>query len=380
MTDIPPALISTKKPRPPLRVFFPVIGVALVLVVYTAYWFVASDKLQNGIKDFAAESKSDNIAIAWNDYFVSGYPYRIALTFTKPAVAAPKTPENWSWSANSLEVDFLPYNLRHLVLKVDGEQELRYSDVGNNPLHHIIRAKAEGTWASYVALKNEPFGRVAIDIKNLRSTRDAGDTNTSANATNAEYLNAGRLQLHMQPASEGAAATPPLPVPSITSNYDIALQGNDMSINPNDTTRVLGNHIKVISIQARLRNVPRGRSASLIELSRDWLEKGGHLTVSDLQIKWGTLDLWAQGEVTLDAQARPQGKFDAEITNYADLLEALVKAGIIHEKDAKLANMGMGFVAQLQGKKDGQISVPIVMNQGKLFLGPLFITKLDPIY
>jgi len=380
MTDTPPTTISAKKPRPPLRVFYPVIGVAVVLAAYTAYWFVASDKLQAGIKSFVTESKSDNIAIAWNDLSVSGYPYRIALTFAKPVVAAPKTPENWSWSANSLESDFLPYNLRHLVLKVDGEQELHYSDVGEHPRHHVIRAHAEGTWASYVALKDKPFGRVAIDIKNIKATRDSKDTKTAADNANVEFLNAGRLQLHMQPAEDNGSPNAPVPVPSGTSNYDIALQGNDMSLSPNNISRVLGDHIEVIAAQARLRHVPYGRSASLVELSHDWLEKGGRLTVSDLIIKWGALNLWAQGELTLDAEARPKGRFDAEITDYAGLLQALVKAGIIREKDAKLANVGMGLVAQLQGKNDGQISVPVIMDNGKLYLGPLFISKLDPVY
>ena len=380
MTDTPPASTTTKKPRPPLRVFYPVIGVVLILAAYTAYWFVASGKLQAGIKSFVAESKSDNIAIAWNDLSVSGYPYRIALTFARPVVAAPRTPENWSWSANSLESDFLPYNLRHLVLKVDGEQELHYSDVGEHPRHHVIRAHAEGTWASYVALRDKPFGRVAIDIKNIKATRDSKGEKTANENKDVEFLNAGRLQLHMQPAEDNDFPAAPVPVPSGTSNYDIALQGNDMSLSQNNVSRVLGNHIEVIAAQARLRHVPYGRSASLVELSRDWLEKGGRLTVSDLIIKWGALDLWAQGELTLDAEARPKGRFDAEITDYAGLLKALVKAGIIREKDAKLANVGMGLVAQLQGKNDGRISVPVVMSNGKLYLGPLFISKLDPVY
>jgi len=380
MTDTPPASISPKKPRPPLRVFFPAIGVALIFAAYTAYWFAASSRLQVGIKSFVTESKNDNIALTWHDLSVSGFPYRIGLTFTKPAVAAPKTPENWSWSADSLESDFLPYNLRHLVLKIDGTQELHYSDVGEHPRHHVIRAKAEGTWASYIALKDEPFGRLAIDIKNLKSTRDETQAKTSANDANSEYLNADRLQLHMQPVDELDTNATPIPIPSTPNNYDIALQGDVMSISPNATTRVLGNQIEIIAVQARLRNVPQGQSASLVELSRDWLEKGGRLTVSDLRIKWGALDLWAQGEITLDDQARPKGRFDAEITNYSELLLALVNAGIIRPEDAKLTNLGMGLVAQLQGKNDGRISVPVVMNNGKLFLGPLFVATLKPIF
>ena len=102
--------------------------------------------------------------------------------------------------------------------------------------------------------------------------------------------------------------------------------------------------------------------------------------MSDLTIKWGPLNLWAQGNVTLDEEARPKGNFDAEITNYDQLLAALVKAGIVRQQDAKLALLGLGLVSQLQGKTDGRIAVPVTMNQGKLYLGPLYVARLDPIY
>lgn len=381
MTDIPPTSIPAKKPRPPFRVFLPLIGVIVILVLYSAYWYVASNKLRATIEDFAAHAPTSDIMVGWSHLSFSGYPYRIAVTFTDPTVHAPHTPEKWSWAASDIEADFLPYDLRHVVLKVDGHQELHYSDTrGPHARRHVIRAKAEGTWASYVEVKSTPFGRLAIDIKNLKAVRDGAlDPNTGN--PDGERLAAGRLQLHMQPAADLSPQTLPSILDDDTGSYDIALQGDDVTLDRGAPTHaVLGSDIKLIAVQARLRDVPHNSSASLVELSRDWLQKGGRLTVSDLRIKWGPLDLWAQGEVTLDAEARPKGQFDAEITDYPGLLAALVKANIIRAQDAKLANVGLGFVAQLQGKVDGRISVPIVMNDGKLFLGPLVVAKLVPIY
>ncbi len=381
MSDIPPAPIPAKKQRAPFRVFLPLIGVAVILVLYTAYWFVASDKLRATIEDFAARSPTSDIMVGWSDLSFSGYPYRIAVTFTDPTAHAPHTPENWAWSASDIEADFLPYNLRHVVLKVDGHQTLHYSDTrGPHARRHVIRAKAEGTWASYVDVAGAPFGRLAIDIKSLIAVRD-GELAPTTSKPSGERLAAGRLQLHMQPADDPAPQTLASILGNDTGSYDIALQGDDVTLAPGaPTTPVLGADIKLIAVQARLRDVPHNSSASLVELSRDWLQKGGRLTVSDLRIKWGPLDLWGQGEVTLDDQARPKGQFDAEITDYPGLLAALVKAHIIRAQDAKLANVGLGFVAQLQGKTDGRISVPILMNDGKLFLGPLVVAELAPVY
>jgi hypothetical protein len=386
MTDTPP--VTTRptpspapKPRPPLRVFFPLIGVIVILVLYTAYWFFAAGKLHEEIKNFAAQSDSRDIVIGWNHLSRSGYPYRIAITFDQPSVRAPHTPEGWAWTASDIEADFLPYNLRHVVLKVDGEQRLHYNDLQGRPRRHLIRARAEGTWASYSDIKDEPFGHLAIDISKLVAVQD-GDAKGSLDSDNTgERLTAGRLQLHMRPSTNEDAPLTVAPTTPDTSSYDIALQGDDMTVtDATPTAAVLGHNIKLIMVQARLRDLPKSSSASLVKLSRNWLQKGGRLTVSDLRIIWGPLDLRAQGEITLDDQARPKGQFNAEFTNYAELLDALVKAHVIRAKDAKLANAGLNLVAQLQGRADGQVSVPITLNNGKLFFGPLVIATLDPVY
>lgn len=378
MTDTPPPAPAAK-PRTPWRIFLPAIGVGIALGLYSTYWYVVAGKLRGGIEAFAANAHPGDVTVGWNGLSISGYPYRVAATLTSPVVAAPQAPEDWSWRAESLEADFLPYNLRHVVLKVDGEQVLQYRDVRKSrPLRHIVRATAEGTWASYVDVKGAPFGRLAIDIDNMVAVRDDGRTEHGRNM--GERFAAGRLQLHVRPSDETApGAAAPVPA-SNAGSYDLALQGDDMAIDRADATPVLGSRIGFFAVQARLRNVPKNQSASLVELSRDWLQRGGSLAVSDLQIKWGPLDMWAQGEMTLDGQARPKGNFDAEITDYAGLLAALVKAHVVDERDAKLALVGMGLVAQLQGTPEGRLRVPIVMNEGKLYLGPLVVARLEPIY
>ena len=382
MTDIPPPPAAIpEKTHTPFRIFLPFVGIAAVCVLYSVYWFIAADKLREGIENFSTRDNPSDINVDWSALSVGGFPYRIAASFTGPLANAPKAPENWAWSAPSLEADFMPYNLRHVVLKIDGEQQLSYSDVrGRNPLRHLIRAQAAGTWVSYVDEPDEPFGRLAIDIDKFTGLRDGIANDDLANGISGERLSADRLQLHLRPADDDSSLRIARDTDDTSTSYDIALQGDNMRVNTTGPADVLGHDIALISIQARLRDVPRRSTVSLVKLSRDWLQQGGHLTVSDLTIKWGPLNLWAQGNVTLDEEARPKGNFDAEITNYDQLLAALVKAGIVRQQDAKLALLGLGLVSQLQGKTDGRIAVPVTMNQGKLYLGPLYVARLDPIY
>jgi hypothetical protein len=363
-----------------LRIFVPMIAVGIILALYSVYWYVAAGKLRSSVENFAAEPHPGDVAVGWSDLSMSGYPYRIAVTLTAPVATAPEAPEDWSWQAESLEADFLPYNLRHLVLKVDGEQVLRYRDVsGPQPQRHVVHAKAAGTWASYVDVEGAPFGRLAIDIDNLTAVK-GDDGAAGGNRKQDERFSAVRLQLHARPSEDAAPGKAAPVLASDAGSYDLALQGNDMVLDSADAVPVLGPNIGFIAVQARLRNVPKNKSASFVALSRDWLQQGGTLAVSDLMIKWGPLDMWAQGEMTLDDQARPKGNFDAEITNYAGLLAALVKGHVVSERDAKVALVGMGLIAQLQGTPDGRLRVPIVMNEGKLYLGPIVVAKLNPVY
>tara|TARA_R110000824_G_scaffold118960_2_gene271520 strand:+ start:137934 stop:139070 length:1137 start_codon:yes stop_codon:yes gene_type:complete len=378
MTDIPPpadtSSASAKKPRAPFSTFLPLIGVIVIMLAYTAYWFAVSGTFRDRIEAFAAESRGGDVLAEWTTLSMEGYPYRIAAAFTAPHVTAPRTPENWSWTAAGLEADVMPYNLRHIVLKVDGEQILQYNDTrGPAPLRHTIHAKAEGTWASYVAIKGVPFGRLAIDVNKLVARHDGG---TGLDPTSqGEHLTAERLQLHVRPAEDTNASGITLP-----GSYDFALQGNNVAVSAIGPAQVLGTHIELFTMQARLRDVTDEKSASPARLAKAWMRDGGRLTVSDLQIKWGPLDLWAQGNLALDDEARPAGNLDAEIRDYPALVQALVNQGIIRAQDAKIAQVGLGLVAQMQGKNDGAIAVPVVMKDGKLFLGPLVVARLDPLF
>jgi hypothetical protein len=348
------------------RIFGPTLVLMVGVAVYSAYWYVVAGKVRTAIEDFAA-TPADNIVTSWSGLSISGYPYRIEAGFDAPSIRAPLAPEAWEWSAGRLSADFLPYNLRHVVLKIDGEQLLKYRDVsGAVPRSHVLRANAEGTWASYVDLPGAPFGRLAIDIDNVVAIRD-GDRKAGRFA-------AKRLQLHTQPAETGA---PPSPT---AASYDVAIQADEVTAAPGDATRVLGDRIDLVAAQARVGNMPKSPRASLVEIGRQWLAEGGTLAVSDLAIKWGPLDLWAEGQLTLDARHRPEGRFDAAFANYQGLIEALRQAKIISDKDARLAVVGLGLFAQLQGDKSGRVHVPVVMKDGKLFLGPLVVSRLDPLF
>ena len=95
-------------------------------------------------------------------------------------------------------------------------------------------------------------------------------------------------------------------------------------------------------------------------------------------MKWGRSTTFF-GEMTLDTANRPEGRFDAEIADFEGLPMRWCATGwCANAKRVALA--GLVLVSQLQGSEPGRVRVPISMTGGKLYLGPLAVAQLSPLY
>ncbi|WP_333670608.1 DUF2125 domain-containing protein [Parvibaculum sp.] len=348
-------------------IVLPAVALGALVILYSVYWFAVADEVRKSVEAFSARGE-EGLVTGWEDFSVGGYPYRIEARFETPAASAPETPEAWEWRGERAAVALLPYNLRHAVLTLGGEQVLRYRDVRTaSQAASELRAKAETARASYVDLPESPFGRLAIDIENLDAAHRRGATGAEDNIV------AGRLQLHTRPALDETGA----PVPA---SYDIAVQADSIAVDGAERVPALGNGMELLLIQARLRDVPQTAHVSAVELLQAWRANGGTLALSDLIVKWGPLDLTASGELALDTQNRLEGQLDARVTDFDGLLKAMVRDGVVKEDEARIALAGLVLVSQFQGNRSDEVRVPVIMREGRLFLGPLAIAKLEPLY
>lgn len=345
--------------------------VAIALLLYSGYWVYASHSLRKALETRQALGHIGDVAIGWDKLRMGGFPYRIEARLSTPRASAPQSPENWSWNAGKLTAELLPYDPRHVVLKLEGTQDITYTDIGRfPPAPQHWQVETGGSWASYVESEGSPLGRLAIDIDQLSATRQIPGTPTPA-----DRFTAGRLQLHTRPAeTDGASDTAP------RDALDVALQGDDMSADSFNALPFLGPRLTQFVMQARLRRIPGDGASSPSRWLQAWTANNGALAISDLLVKWGPLDMSASGELTLDAHRRPQGRLDAEIANYSDLVNALVEARRISKRDAALALAGLGLVSQFQGNGEGRINVPVVFAEGRLYLGPMVVARIEPLF
>ena len=331
----------------------PSLALAALVVLYTVYWVGVSGEVRKAVENFAARGEK-GVVTSWNDFSVGGYPFRVEADFASPAANAPDTPEEWQWQGERASLALLPYNLRHAILTLEGEQRLSYRDLRTGErARNEARFTAGSARASYVALADRPFGRLAIDIEALEGEHLQGASGETQNMT------ATRLQLHARPAETPEGSEVP-------DSYDLALQAEDIDVGGTETIPALGQNMTLFLAQTRL--------------MREWKAAGGTLAISDLVVKWGPLDLYASGELGLDAAHRPEGQLDARITDFEGLLDAMVEDGIVEEREARVALAGLVLVSQFQGQKSNEVRVPVIMREGRLYLGPLAVAKLEPLY
>jgi hypothetical protein len=359
----------TERKRTGIRwgIIGPSLAFAVFVAAYSVYWFTIAGEVRKAVETYAVRSEKE-VVTSWDGFTVGGYPFRIKAQFAAPKAAAPATPEKWEWQGEGAHFALQPYNLRHMVLTLEGEQRLSYRDLRTAArATNEARFMAGSAQASYVLLEDRPFGRLAIDIEALKGKHRLGANDTT------EELTAKRLQLHARPAESHEGIEEP-------GSYDIALQAEDVNVESTTKIPALGPRMEFFLAQTRLRGLPPGNYVSLVELMRDWQAAGGTLAISDLAVKWGPLDLYASGELSLDARRRPEGRLDARVTDFEELLDALVKDGIVQEREARIALAGLVLVSQFQGKESNEIRMPVIMREGKLYLGPLVIAKLEPLY
>ena len=343
------------------------LALAVLVALYTAYWFYAAGEIRARVEQFQAAGEQ-GLVTGWESFAMRGYPYRFEADFRRPSASAPDAPEEWSWEGSRASISLLPYNLRHAVLTLGDENRFTYRDLRTNSrARNELQTRTQQARASYVDLKDMPFGRLAIDVEGVEAQHFLGESGMT------ETLTARRLQLHARPSLNDIEEL-------IPASYDMAVQAENVVVERTVPLPVLGGNIELLMAQTRLRNLPETRHASIVELLRAWQAAGGTLAISDLIVKWGPLDLTASGELSLDARKRLAGRLDARVSDFEKLVETMVREGVVKEEEARIALAGLVLISQFQGRRSNEVQLPIIFREGRLFLGPLAVAELRPIY
>jgi hypothetical protein len=165
--------------------------------------------------------------------------------------------------------------------------------------------------------------------------------------------------------------------------YDIASRGTALRIPL--VGRLLGREDPVdadfVATVLQLEPLATGTPAQNLER---WRLAGGKVQVSKLMLSQGPRRLDAAGILALDELHRAQGRLDVTVAGVDDLLQQFG----LSPKAATIGNLIAGVLggrpkagqAEAAEKPPGSVVLPLRLDDGKAFLGPLPVARLTPLY
>lgn len=311
--------------------------VVILATVWGGYWFVGSSALQNGAEGWF-QAQSDTGMIATRDSLhVAGFPNRFDLTVEGLHLADPAT--GMGWTAPLLRLYSLSYTPWHWIATLPPSQTI---DLPGQTLS-ITSTDLRGS------LVLVPGTALALD--RIAVTGEAVGVSSSMGWT----LGAPKLALHSR---QDVAAT---------NAHEVDILINDFAPDPSLTAVVaragLPATLDVVHLAAVL-----GFSGPLDRFAAEAQPTVTRLSIKEGLIRWGSIALFAKGDVTPDANGMAEGRIDLRIEDWQNALAVAQAMGLIAPEVVPTWEKALAMLAQQSGKPD-VLDLPLTMQNGHMSLG-----------
>ena len=326
--------------------------VALAAIAYSAAWWIAADRLREGFDGWAADMRARGWSVSFARFEVAGYPGPLAPVVDAPAVAAPPGAGGWRWRGPRLAARAWPWNPSRIAFAGTGEHRFEISADGAPVSATLGRATGlllRGGGETSVALS---LGDIAI----RGPGRGAPLRVDGAEATIVLPDEPGR-------ADQGRGPEPPGPT------LALRLTG----IEPGGE----GQRIDAASLAAKLTGpVPRATAARALAA---WRDGGGVVEIGEIGLRARAASVTGAGTLALDRGLQPIAALSLRIDGTGDLLRLLVALGAVSQRDAGAVGLGLHMLARAGKGEDGKGAFPVTIQNRRLYIGPLSVTRLPRI-
>lgn len=360
-------------------VLLPVLVVAAIAAGWSAFWFYAADKAQAVLAAWSAREAQAGRHYGCGSLAIGGFPLRFVANCTAPTVDLASNTPPVRLAATHVRITGDVFDPAVLTAEIEGP--LTVSVAGAPPSH--------ATWShAQLRLRGSPLapGRLSFAVADLAITQMPGPTQLLA-AKQAE-LQASLLSgtVEHDPVVEVAASLVGATAPHA---HPLAAQPLDLS-----GRAVLSglDNLRPLPLSARLRQLQAA---------------GGRLEIADARFSQGEAVATASGRLGLTANARLDGTLQVVAAGYDRVLsqlglDKLLSAGqarqvapAISMLDSLVPGLGqvvrnkagfgvaaglaiIGKPAQLDGRQ--ALAFPLRLADGAVFLGPLQVGQVAPLY
>ncbi|MFO1150233.1 MAG: DUF2125 domain-containing protein [Alsobacter sp.] len=344
----------------PWRIFLPT-GVLLVLFAgLGGFWAYATWRVGQELDALLAREAAHGRQWDCPSRTIGGFPFRIEVSCERPSFSgAPGGVSTQGEVARFVAVAQIQ-SPNHVIIEVDGP--LVVTDVGGRRLDlswDLLRGSLEG--------RPDQLDQLALEMTNprLKLTGTGGFDMTAEGAM---------VDFHMR-------RTPGRPPEERA--YDVASRGTALRIPA--VERLVGGAepLDADLVATVLQVEPLAARTPAQNLER-WRLAGGKVQVSKLVLAQGPRRLDATGILGLDELHRAQGRLDVTVAGVDDLLQQFG----LSPRAATLGTIIAGVLggrpkagqAEAAEKPPGGVVLPLRLDDGKAFLGPLPVARLLPLY
>jgi len=307
------------------------LAIGALVGLYGVYWKIVHDQAIVIMGDQVEGWRAAGYDIDWSSMESGGFPFKVELVFSDPAVASPADAEPWSWRGETLRVSLRPWALTSLTIAPRGAHSMTTRDYG------VVDAEAENFKM-----------RVTSDAIGLRTVTITSGYIAAVRRLNGETLCAvSSISIYLERMADDAGL------------YQLIGQAADP-----EWTAANGAAPVSISLQAAL------SEADVLGAHRDldaraisaWAQAGGRITVDDARLDWDDASIGASADLTVDRNGQWNGAVTLTSSSPSTALGKLAALGAMAPSEARQIGAAAEVLAAL-----GQDSIPITVRDGEVF-------------
>lgn len=328
------------------RLALPVI-VLVAVVGYVAYWFHVAGQVPGWIDAWARDVERSGIRSSHGAVEVEGFPFRLEITVRDVAFARADARGTWTWRGPWLTALIKPWDFDRILVTLPPEHVVEREPGGSVTI-------AQGLNQNVLIVADGVVTVLASDARDMVLTDAQGNTATFA-GVQARYERGedddGRPRHTYGGKLVDAVFAPPPPAGFPATIAEIA------------------------GVIHMMEPLPEGEDRAA--LGR-WRDAGGILEVDLARLRWGALDVAADGTLALDAAFRPQGAFTARIAGYDEALAAATESGDLAMGQALALHVALDAMA----KDDNGVrrtEIAVTMQDGQLYIGMVPVAAVPPL-
>jgi hypothetical protein len=110
-----------------------------------------------------------------------------------------------------------------------------------------------------------------------------------------------------------------------------------------------------------------------------WRDGGGAIELRSLALEWPPATMAGSGTLALDGALQPMGAATFKFQGFFDIVDALTLAGHVPEREASVAKVMLGMLAQPSAGGAPELSLPLTVQDRKLHAGPVMLMEMPEV-